>query len=258
MKARKIIYVLGLFALICIQACKKTSTTAIGTSSLIVVNAIINSTGLIPNFNADAPLKYYSNASSSKGSKLNFGSNWEYSGFTNELIPLSFADMSDTTKTVYQNNLNFPSGSIHSLYLCGTLAAPESLLLTDTIPSYNPADSVGGFRFINLSAGSNPVSVDIAGNANGSEVQSLEYKQITNFKTHLINNSFFKNGGYTFEFRDVTTGNLLASTTVRDSRASASIYRNRNATLVLYGLPGQQNVRVVYYNLQNGTGNFQF
>jgi hypothetical protein len=85
-----------------------------------------------------------------------------------------------------------------------------------------------GIRFVNLSPGSAPVSVDIQGGANGSEAASLPYKSITAFKDYPATPAV---SAYTFEFRDLASGALLAS-----YRVNSTPYLNY--TIALEGIPG--------------------
>jgi hypothetical protein len=81
------------------------------------------------------------------------------------------------------------------------------------MPPYHPStDSTAGIRFVNLSAGSNSVSIDIQGNPNTPILSSLPYKDITNFELFAANTAAQING-YTFEFRDASSGNLLTTYT---------------------------------------------
>src|SRR5579872_2457700 len=76
----------------------------------------------------------------------------------------------------YSNTFAVGDNTNYSLFLTGTSPqAVDNVLISE---SYTPAyaDSICGVRFINLSPGSNSVSVDIKGNANGSEVVGLGYK----------------------------------------------------------------------------------
>ncbi len=78
--------------------------------------------------------------------------------------------------TYYSQSLTVDNNTNYSLFLTGASpAAIESVLIKETYPRAY-ADSVCGVRFINLSPGSNPISVNIKGNINGSEVTSLAYK----------------------------------------------------------------------------------
>jgi hypothetical protein len=93
------------------------------------------------------------------------------------------------------------------LFLTGAdTNALDYLLTTDSIPFFGPSDSVMGIRFVNLSTGSNPISINLEGSSNGSEVSNLAYKGITNFKQY-VNNSTISD--YFFVIRDVATGDSL-------------------------------------------------
>ena len=108
----------------------------------------------------------------------------------------------------YQNNLDVSSGSNYSLFLTG--ASPSALdnILIKENYKQTYADSVCGVRIINLAPGSNPISVNLAGNPNGSEINNLAYKGYSNFVQHPAKNA---NSTYIFEFRDAASGTLITS-----------------------------------------------
>jgi hypothetical protein len=113
--------------------------------------------------------------------------------------------------TYYTGTLIFNANTNYSLFLTGTSQnAVDNVLIKETYPR-TYAYSVCGVRFIHLATGTNPISVDIAGNANGSEVQSLAYKAYSAFIQHPANNA---NQSYNFEFRDQASGTLLTTYTL--------------------------------------------
>jgi hypothetical protein len=130
--------------------------------------------------------------------------------------------------TYYTGTVNVNSGSNYSLFLSG--ASPtvvDNVLIQENYTRTYP-DSTCGVRFINLAPGSNPVSVDIKGSANGSEVASLAYKAYSKFIKHPATHL---NTSYIFEFRDASTGNLITSYTL----ATPFFH---NVTLALRGTVG--------------------
>ncbi|QEH43280.1 DUF4397 domain-containing protein [Chitinophaga sp. XS-30] len=135
-------------------------------------------------------------------------------------------------------DVEFPGGYIGSLFIAGTLNKPDTLLVKDQPIYFPPADSSMGLRFVNLAQGSLPVSVNIKGQANGTEVNNLPFKGITAFKGYAANAA---TGSYVFEFRNSGTGDLLTSFTISNvnnpGTASPNLWRYRNFTLVLCGAP---------------------
>jgi hypothetical protein len=138
---------------------------------------------------------------------------------------------------MFNSTLNFTAGGIYSLFITGAdTSNPEYLLVQDMPPVQT--DSTVGVRFVNLSTGSNPVSVDIQGQAIGGVVSSLTYKSITGFQNFAATSSI---SSYVFEFRDVASGNLLASYTLSGvnsySTTTANTVLFRNLTIALIGQP---------------------
>jgi hypothetical protein len=232
MKTHKIIIYLLLIECL---SCKKEFSTIkpINLSDVTVVNAIVNSNALIPDF-SNTPVRYFSFATN-----ISNGSYQEYP-MQSGTIPISVWQISDTTQTIFKGILNLQPQAIYSLFLSGNNpSSPDSLFTHDELAYHSITDSVAGVRFVNLSAGSNPISVDIQGNVNGSEVVSLPYRQITSFKVYTDTKLIPSSQEYIFEFRDVSTGDLLANFTYNN------IARFRNVTIVFFGPPGSQSTFLV-------------
>ncbi|HVU94332.1 MAG TPA: hypothetical protein VHE34_03870 [Puia sp.] len=214
----------ALLLLATLLSCGKSNSIP-GTASLTIVNAVAGSNPLVTNFSGTQPIEWYSNAP-----QIGFG---QYHAFNNYsgLQPLALYQYPDTlpkSSPLFSFTLNLPLNSIRSLFLIGTTGAPDTLVTADAPPYHPVTDSSMGIRFVNLSPGSAPVSVDIQGQANGSEVGSLAYKGLSAFKIYPATSTVT---GYNFEFRDAASGTLLASYALTPSPY-------RNYTIALEGLPG--------------------
>jgi len=114
----------------------------------------------------------------------------------------------------YTGTFNIDNSSNYSIFLTGaSSAAIDTVVINENAKSQlsTYTDSICGVRFINLAPGSNPVSVNIKGNANGSEAGGIAYKGYTDFITYPAKKA---NSAYIFEFRDAGTGTLIASYTL--------------------------------------------
>lgn len=111
--------------------------------------------------------------------------------------------------TYYSQTLAVDNTTNYSLFLTGTSPATVDNVLIKENYTRTYADSVCGVRFINLAPGSNPISVNIKGSANASEVTSLAYKAYSNFKQYPAKSV---NKTILFEIRDAATGALLYPT----------------------------------------------
>ena len=238
-------------ALLClVVSCTKKDLSPTGTASLTVVNAMVGSGSLIPDFNKpggrqsyyiDGPYANYglfTNASMGGTNQISLSG-------TQQMTVYDYPDTLPTSRPVLTLTLNLPIGSISSLFFTGTLTSPDTLLTVDHPPYYPVSDSVVGIRFVNLSPGSAPISINIQGQANGSEAGSLSYKGITGFKSYPATSNI---SSYTFEFRDAASGTLLTNFVAAgidsigtDLYTSANPWRYRNFTLALLGLPGGMN-----------------
>ena len=138
---------------------------------------------------------------------------------------------------MFKSVLNFTAGNLYSLFIAGAdTTSPDYLFVQDTVTQRT--DSTAGIRFVNLSAGSNLVSIDIKGQANGGVISALAYKATTGFMSFPATSAI---SSYIFEFRDAVNGNLLASYTLSGVNTQSPTVANtvlfRNLTICLIGQP---------------------
>jgi len=200
------ILLLTVFITWCGVSCKKESTYVkpAPLSALTVVNAVVNANPVIADFSgADSVSTYFSSTT-----QIGYGSFYEYS-VTAGKPAAAIYQVSDTLSPFYKGILNVQPAGVYSLFLSGSDTSHIDTLLTLDNPPYHPsADSACGVRFINLSPGSQPLSVNLVDNANGSEAGNLAYRAITGFKNYYAG---LNATAYTFEIRDAASGNLLAT-----------------------------------------------
>ena len=228
------------WVLVCtMMSCAKQSSPP-GTASLTLINAVPGSSpSLVTNFSNQEPISWYNGAL-----KILYGT-WNptyqkgaYSG-DQALTIYHYPDTGAHSTPLFNLTLHLQPGTIHTLFLTGTMSAPDTLFTTDQPPYHPPSDSSMGIRFVNLSPGSAPISVNITGGAYGSEVSSLPYKGITDFISYSATADV---SHYNFEIRDAASGTLIGSLDVTGvnypiNSWSPNIRRYRNFTLALLGLP---------------------
>ena len=234
-------------------SCGKESVAPPGTASLNIVNAVVGSSWLAPNVKGELPFDFY------RLRLVQYGqfstTNNHYSSYSGEqpLWIYNYPDTTDKDVPLLKMKLQLPIGSMHSLFMTGTLARPDSLLTEDHLPYHRLGDSTTGIRFMNLSPGSRPVKVVIQGK-NKPEVTSIAYKTMSDFIIYPVNTYY---GDYVFEFRDAASDAVITTYTATGIR-NPPVPPNRhpwlyqNATLALIGVPGgtgaqQQTVMVVNY-----------
>ena len=213
---KKLIFILVAATALADLGCQKTTTapTLTGVAAFTVVNAIPNTNNglVIPVINTGSAITWFQSAY-----WLFYGSFYEYSPVAgNDTVYV--VQLSDTLDVdpksageMFYSILNLKKGGIYSLFLCGAdTTSPDYLFTSDSLPFHSPTDSTVGVRFVNLSTSSSPISINLEGSPNGSEVTSLSYKSITGFRDY-ISNSSITNSGYLFVYRDVATGDSLAS-----------------------------------------------
>lgn len=232
---KKILLCLCLFGsagILC--SCKKTPELT-GAVSLTIVNTL--STSFIVNFNEKDTI-IYANRGTNQVIDMNNALEFAFESgsqlinireLTTTSPPHSWMDHS-----MLKLAFRLPAGTIGSLFVSGTTAVPDTLFVKDAPVFFPVADSSMGIRFLNLSADKTIVSVNLMGQANGSEAGNLSYKGVTDFKRYPANPSIQQ---YVFEFRDASDGKLLATSTINSPGAtgSANAWRYRNFTLVYKG-----------------------
>lgn len=228
------------FCILTSIACNKDNTDLNSyTATINVINAIagydtdvkINFTGSKVFYSEIKNLNYFNFDGQSSNGILTFGLP------VNQPVPLIIALSKDTVKPIYSQSITCRENDIYSLYLTGTSTTATAFLIKDNVPERK--DSTTGVRFINLSANSRLLSVNIFGNDIGSETDSLSFKSITGFKSYPAK---FDDNKYVFEIRDALTRTPLCIYTYNQ------IARFKNVTLVIRGIvngdPGLEVVRV--------------
>lgn len=218
-------------------ACSKKTDPGPLPASLTLVNAIPDSGPLVTNFGGTSPITWYNAAL-----MLNYGLFYstQQLGINEGKQPLVLFQYPDTlahSTPLYNLTLSFAPGDIRTLFLTGTVADPDTLFVRDEPLIHATTDSTLGIRFVNLSPGSEPVSVHISGQSSPIAA-SLPYKGITPFTALPAKKN---TSDYLIEFRDETTHNLLGSFTLANVGSVTlpnNLWRYRNFTLALKGLPG--------------------
>ncbi|MGH2646378.1 MAG: DUF4397 domain-containing protein [Ginsengibacter sp.] len=183
-----------------VASCSKESNHSFSTSSLTIVQAAMYVPSVAISF-AETPGSFYQYQA-----PLSYGSWMEY-GIPSGATPLVVVSAEDTSHPLLDGTMDLKAGGIYSLYLTGNGAKADTIMKRDTIPYYSSV--LAGVRFINLSPDSQPVSINLEGNAiTQTEFNNLTYRQITPFKAYDASVQF---GTYTFEIRDASTGNLLTT-----------------------------------------------
>lgn len=155
----------------------------------------------------------------------------------------------DSLKPYYTSSgksVKMADREMYTLFLGGDTNNVESILIRDDLPVHN--DSTAGVRFINLASGSSPVKVTLSTSPEMNEFGDVQYKQITEFKSFPATSV---NTAYTFEVRNASTDEIIASVTMSGSSLGSFVPRFRNVTLVLRGIvngsPAAGITRVNHY-----------
>jgi len=221
-------------------ACVKTATPP-GTASLTIINAVVGSGDqpLITNFDGGNLLYYNYTAQQLPYGSFSVANQFHFYSGALDLALFHYPDTTVHDSPVLKVKLDIAAGSIYSLFLTGTLASPDTVFTKDQLVYFPPSDSSAAIRFANLSPGSAPVSVNIQGQPNGSEVANLPYKGITEFKRYAATSSV---SDPVFEFRDAATGTLIRRYFTFNFSGPGDFYDPnnwlyRNNTISLIGSP---------------------
>lgn len=243
-----------------VSGCKKDPEILPPGASLNIIAAIPDVARLYGSFAGTEPLASYRSSSQLKYNSYNFpGLNTNLFNRPPGDQRLAFYRPVDTAhpeKPFIAVTIPLKASGIYSLFLTGTNSNPDTLLTTDQIPVYSLQDSVTGIRFMNLSPGSNPITINIAGMPPGSEVEELPYKSYTSFKAYPATANI---NDYTFEFRDKASGILLATYKTSKMNAYVSTARItqvnpwlfRSSTFVFLGLPNGVGSQAQTVNIIN-------
>lgn len=154
----------------------------------------------------------------------------------------------DSLHPYYRSNkaLAVAENDIYTLFLGGTPAAPEGLLVKESLPVHT--DSTAGIRFVHLAPGGPTVNVTLSMTPGVNEFTGVDYLGITEFKKFPATST---NSSYTFQVRNASTGNIIASLSMPGTSLANMVPRFRNVTLVLRGIvggsPGPGISRVNHY-----------
>jgi len=210
-----------------LAACQKNAVNPQSAASLIIVNAIPGAAALVPNFYNGSKLQYY------KGAKqITANSFVEFGGYTGNYT-LSLSQFTDTLHTVYKGNLLLAPATYQTLFITGTLAAPDSVLTHDNIKAVT--DSAVNVRFVNVSTNSLPVSINLQGSQASPLVTGLPYRGATAFIPFVVKKGIPASGNYVFEIRDVATAKLLTTYTLSAVNPN---YIFKSVTVAFKGVPG--------------------
>ena len=233
------VYIAGLYCMAFITSCSKEKIVD-SVTSLSLINGVVGGTpNLTANFTGNTSIQ-----GTVKGMGLAYGtySTFNQTGSYSGMQPLAIYHNPNAgahNKPILLLTLDLKPNTINTLFLAGTITAPDTLFTTDAPPYHETADSTLGIRFVHLSTGRAPISINIKGQANGSELSSLDYKRITPFRKYSAKKGI---SSYIFEFRDAASGALIRSYTLTgiDAAGTSAVpnrRRYRNLTIGLLGTP---------------------
>lgn len=219
--------------LVVLSSCKKNNVDY-GTSATVqIFNGIDDNVHLIANLSGSHPIQY-NRALYLKNKSYVLSNTIFVNKFPQPIALYGSLDTLAKDQSLVSLNMDVKSGGIYSLFVFGPKDAADYLLHKDIIPS-SKNDSLTYFRVVNLSAGQH-ISVNLKGEPEGSLISTVPFKEITGFIPLKADKSVSK---YEFEFRDETTGDLLASYVVEGingySSGVANSWFNKTSSFVFSG-----------------------
>ncbi|WP_127126577.1 DUF4397 domain-containing protein [Pseudoflavitalea rhizosphaerae] len=221
-------------------ACSKEEPVRQGSTSLLIFHGIAGGNIIRTNFSATPPATFYNLNLVQYGNF--FPSSNLYSPVAGS-VDINLYHVPDTLpkdEPLISLKPELPEGSMHTLFLAGTTDAPEYTLVKDEPLPFNAGDSAMGVRFVNLLQDNIPVSINIATHEEGSEVNSLPFKGVTEFKKYDVTMDL---ADYVFEFRNANTGTVIASFTTEqianDGKLMPNAWIYKNFAFALVGKEGE-------------------
>ena len=210
------------------------------TGTLDIIHTMVDAGKIRPSFRDGSPALFrYTfdiNYNLFSANNNRFG---QYEGDT-RLRLYAMPDTTEKDPPLMDLRLQLTEGSIQTLVLTGHKDQPDTMLIRDNIPWFNPKDSVMAFRFINCSPGSNPVNIRIKDGDIITEFSQMEYKQRSGFKTFPV---LYNTRDYVFEAWDATTNVLLATYKTNGmDNGNQEAFRYRSYTMYLGGVAGATGV----------------
>ncbi|HVU56073.1 MAG TPA: hypothetical protein VHD83_13505 [Puia sp.] len=174
--------------------------------SIQVINAISNSSSIVPKFGSDTAGSYYKGPTTGATMlKVAYGSSQRFStvGGDNPLLVVLYPD---TNFKTFSGTVNLENGGIYSLFLSGDTLHADTMLVRDNIPFYG-YDSSAGIRFVNMAVGGKALTINLTSDTTQTVFPALGYQQVTDFKKYATNTSV--GTSYSFQIRDQASGTVL-------------------------------------------------
>lgn len=149
--------------------------------------------------------------------------------------------------------LNVKPGSVYSMFIYGNKTAPAYSITEDHFPVVDiRGDSVTFIRFANFSEGQS-ISVNLKGKPNGSFIQNLSFKSLSDFEKLPADRSVSE---YEFEVRNQVTGTILYTYTATGISQGGfmNMWVYKPNTLVFTGMSGGSGTNAQSINLMSHRG----
>ncbi len=219
-------YFLIIALITCFVSCKKDTEELVQTSTINVVNMILDAGNVKINSGASSDFAY-----SKSSTTIGYGANSFYGAVLGSRI-ITVVSAGDTTKKFFSGS--FDLMPVNTLYLTGQSSAVETVFRQEeNIPFIDAVklkpDSSAYIRFVNLSPNSTPLNIKLA-SASSNDANNIAYKSITEFKKYEAKTT---TANYIFEVRDAATNTLRTTITLAPNNI-----RHKTLSIIFKGLMG--------------------
>lgn len=218
---KRILYISAALLLV-LSSCKRNEIVALPLATVSVVNTVNG--GRIAKLNTNL-----------RDSCLNM-SYKHFSIVAGNTSAVNVFPNGSSTTPYFSQNLATKAGDLYSLFLTGTDAAPEAVLVKDIIPPY-PAEDVINVRLVNLSPGSVPLSLTLGNEPLVNVFSGIAYKQVSEFKTLSFPMTLPVNRSQ-FQIRNGAGDLLFTYIMPVAGTVSQTASRRRNISITVKGLTG--------------------
>lgn len=229
----------GLIILL-LAACAKNRINRPGSASLLVFHGVAGGNMMKTVFTTQTPSLFLTVNNLLYGTFSPSSNLYSPIAGTHPLYLFQIPDTLQKSEPLFKINLDLPVGSMQSLFLAGTPAAPEYVLVRDEPLTFMATDSAMGIRFVNLLSDRIHVNINLSQTSPGSEVADLAFTGVTEFKKYAVRRNV---ADYVFEFRNAATGDLIASFTTsgiaNDGKLTPNTWIYKNMAFALVGKIGE-------------------
>lgn len=236
MKKTAVAPILALLLIAGLSSCKKEMGYQTN-ATLNMINCMVDTDIILSDFGIDRSIRYLWEAKLYRYAEHNEYAQISLPVGSQTITTYNYPDTLSKDAALKTISFDVRATDMLSLFYVGDKAHPDTMLIREEFPTHVYGDSTFSVRFLNLSPGSNPVRVEVDGEAQPL-VSNLAYKTRSGWNTFSAR---LDAGTYVIRFRDQANGNEIASYTISDAAGvgdfTPNVWRKNNVTIALIGSP---------------------